>query len=54
MGEEDFREVLLRAQAQVGRTVQWVVRGGQGLDHPVRAEFPEGRYLKCWIGVVEG
>lgn len=54
LGEEDFREVLLRAQAQAGRTVQWVVRGGQGLDHPVRAEFPEGRYLKCWIGVVEG
>jgi len=54
MGEEDFREVLLRAQAQAGRTVQWVARGGQGLDHPVRAEFPEGRYLKCWIGVVEG
>ncbi len=54
MGEEDFREVLLRAQAQAGRSVQWVARGGQGLDHPVRAEFPEGRYLKCWFGVVEG
>ncbi len=54
MGEEDFREVLQRAQVQAGRSVQWVARGGQGLDHPVRAEFPEGRYLKCWLGIVDG
>jgi 23S rRNA (cytosine1962-C5)-methyltransferase len=51
--EEDFREILQRAQTQAGRSVQWVARGGQGLDHPVRAEFPEGRYLKCWFGIVE-
>ena len=52
LDEEGFREALQRAQAQSGRVVQWIARGGQGLDHPVRAEFPEGRYLKCWIGVV--
>ena len=50
--EEDFRDALQRAQVQAGRSVQWVVRGSQGLDHPVRAEFPEGRYLKCWMGIV--
>jgi 23S rRNA (cytosine1962-C5)-methyltransferase len=53
LGEDEFRDALQRAQVQAGRSVQWVVRGGQGLDHPVRAEFPEGRYLKCWMGIVE-
>lgn len=53
LAEEDFRETLQRAQLQAGRMVQWVARGGQGLDHPVRAEFPEGRYLKCWFGIVD-
>jgi 23S rRNA (cytosine1962-C5)-methyltransferase len=53
LGEEEFREMLQRAQVQAGREVHWVVRGGQGLDHPVRAEFPEGRYLKCWMGIVD-
>jgi 23S rRNA (cytosine1962-C5)-methyltransferase len=51
--EDHFREVLHQAGAQAGRTVQWVARGGQGPDHPVLAGFPEGRYLKCWIGVVD-
>ena len=54
LSEEDFREALQRAQVQAGRSVQWVARGGQGPDHAVRAEFPEGRYLKCWLGIVEG
>jgi 23S rRNA (cytosine1962-C5)-methyltransferase len=53
LSEEDFRDALQRAQVQAGRGVQWVVRGSQGLDHPIRAEFPEGRYLKCWMGIVE-
>jgi len=52
LSEDGFREALHRAQAQAGRAVQWVACGGQGLDHPVRAEFPEGRYLKCWMGIV--
>ncbi|HUJ74950.1 MAG TPA: methyltransferase, partial [bacterium] len=50
--EEEFGAMLQRAQAQAQRPVQWVLRGGQGPDHPVLAEFPEGRYLKCWMGVV--
>lgn len=51
--EEHFRDVLGHAGSQAQRSVRWVARGGQGPDHPVLAAFPEGRYLKCWIGVVD-
>jgi 23S rRNA (cytosine1962-C5)-methyltransferase len=53
LDEESFRELLGHAAFQARRHVRWLARGGQGPDHPVLAEFPEGRYLKCWIGVVD-
>ncbi len=53
LDEEHFRELLGHAAAQAQRTVRWVARGGQGPDHPVLASFSEGRYLKCWFGVVD-
>lgn len=51
--ENAFRALLGHAAFQARRTVRWVARGGQGADHPVLATFPEGRYLKCWMGVVD-
>lgn len=51
--EDAFRELLGHAAFQAQRTVRWLARGGQGPDHPLLAAFPEGRYLKCWIGVVD-
>jgi 23S rRNA (cytosine1962-C5)-methyltransferase len=51
--EDAFRALLGHAAFQARRAVRWVARGGQGPDHPLLAMFPEGRYLKCWMGVVD-
>lgn len=51
--EGDFEQVLLLAAAKSERKIHWIWRGGQSPDHPVLLEFPEGRYLKCWMGIVE-
>jgi 23S rRNA (cytosine1962-C5)-methyltransferase len=49
--EEVFVQTLAKASRRAGKPVRWIARGGQAPDHPVLMEFPEGRYLKCWIGV---
>jgi 23S rRNA (cytosine1962-C5)-methyltransferase len=49
--EEVFCEVLAKASQRNQATIQWVGRGSQSPDHPMLAEFPEGRYLKSWMGV---
>ena len=51
--EEAFGETLAKGARRNGLTgsgVQWVARGGQSPDHPLLADFPEGRYLKAWLG----
>ncbi len=54
--EEDFLASLAKASARHfnirNRRVRWTARGTQATDHPALSEFPEGRYLKCWIGFV--
>lgn len=47
--EEDFREMLARVTSTSSET-RWLARGGHGPDHPQRPEFPQGSYLKAWIG----
>jgi 23S rRNA (cytosine1962-C5)-methyltransferase len=49
--EEAFVQSLAKGAARSGAEVRWVAAGGQALDHPVSASFPEGRYLKAWLGV---
>jgi 23S rRNA (cytosine1962-C5)-methyltransferase len=50
---DDWRDVLVQAGQKAGRMFKQLARGGHGPDHPVRAEFPEGEYLKCEIGLIE-
>lgn len=50
--DEEFVEILADAVRASGREVTWVSRGGHGEDHPYLSEFPQGRYLKGWIGIV--
>ena len=50
--EDSFLQTLSKAAMRNQRRVRWVASGGQAGDHPVLAEFPEGRYLKAWMGVV--
>lgn len=51
--DEDMIEVLKLAEAKANRRVRWLARGIQAPDHPVRIQFPEGQYLKSWIGRVD-
>jgi 23S rRNA (cytosine1962-C5)-methyltransferase len=50
--EESFIQAQSKGIQRNRRQVQWISRGSQAPDHPVLAEFPEGRYLKAWIGAV--
>ena len=50
LSEDDFRSALRRAAQQARANLVWVAHGLQGADHPVRFEFPEGQYLKAWLG----
>ena len=51
---EDFISVVRTAEHKSGRRVAWIGQGTQAVDHPIRLSFPEGRYLKALIGLVEG
>lgn len=50
--ENSFVETLAKAARRNSRRIQWVGRGAQSPDHPILAEFPEGQYLKAWVGWV--
>jgi 23S rRNA (cytosine1962-C5)-methyltransferase len=56
LSEEDYFEVLAVSSAKAFSkselSMQLLTRGGQGADHPVLTGFPEGRYLKCWMGLL--
>lgn len=51
--EDEFLETISKASRRAERQVRWFARGGHAPDHPTRVEFPEGTYLKCWIGLVD-
>ncbi len=53
MTDEEFTEVLADAKRASGREIRWLTHGGHGEDHPFRSEFPQGRYLKAWIGIIQ-
>ncbi|MBI2602798.1 MAG: class I SAM-dependent rRNA methyltransferase [Deltaproteobacteria bacterium] len=52
--EERFLEALAKGSRRNHRLVKWIARGTPSADHPMLAEFPEGRYLKAWIGIADG
>ena len=47
-----FKEMIAAAGASAGHRLQIIHEAGQPLDHPVPAQFPEGRYLKFVVGRV--
>lgn len=49
LGEDDFREVLLRAAQASGRTLRLLESRGQPPDHAPLPAMPETSYLKCLI-----
>jgi len=53
MDMETFKQVLAWAALDAGKQVQFIHQFCQPEDHPVRASFPEGEYLKgllCRVG----
>lgn len=52
LSDEEFERVLAKAGRRTGVELRWVARGGHAVDHPELHEFPEGKYLKAWVGVV--
>ena len=46
MNMETFKQVLAWAALDAGKQVQFIYQFNQPEDHPVRASFPEGEYLK--------
>jgi 23S rRNA (cytosine1962-C5)-methyltransferase len=46
MDMESFKQVLAWAALDAGKQVQFIYQFHQPEDHPVRASFPEGEYLK--------
>lgn len=49
LGREQFRELLVSAARQAGRTVRLVATGSPAPDHPVLLAAPESDYLKCLV-----
>jgi len=48
--DETFAKQITRAMIRNHKDMRWLARGTQALDHPLRLEFTEGKYLKMWIG----
>jgi 23S rRNA (cytosine1962-C5)-methyltransferase len=48
-----FREALGQAAARAGKRLLILHEAGQAIDHPVPADFGEGRYLKFVLGRVQ-
>ena len=44
---EQFYNTVFETAARSGRPLEAIATTGHGVDHPVRPEFPEGRYLKA-------
>ena len=54
MNMETFKQVLAWAALDAGKQVQFIYQFCQPEDHPVRASFPEGEYLKGLLCRVSG
>ena len=48
--EEEFAHQVSKASLRNAKEMRWLARGTQAMDHPLKLEFPEGKYLKMWIG----
>lgn len=52
VSEPDFLEALSRAARNAGREATFIDVHGAPPDHPVPADFPQARYLKCVLARV--
>ncbi len=50
--EDDFSQILEKSLRRSLKQGYVLARGQHAADHPVRLQFPEGRYLKMWLHLV--
>ncbi len=53
LSTDGFLEILRRAALRASRSLRILEVRGASPDHPVRADFPEGRYLAAVLATVE-
>jgi 23S rRNA (cytosine1962-C5)-methyltransferase len=51
LSDEDLTEVLAGATSRARKPILWFAKGLQSPDHPVLHNFPQGTYLKGWLGI---
>ena len=49
MSPKDFQHALQKGAQKVGRSLRVVHEGSTPIDFPAALDFPESRYLKCWV-----
>lgn len=49
LDEGEFENILRKAATRRGMNGRLLLKGMQGLDHPILASFPEGQYLKMFV-----
>lgn len=54
LSDEDLLGVLAHAANRAAKPMIWFAKGLQSPDHPVLHSFPQGTYLKGWLGVQSG
>jgi 23S rRNA (cytosine1962-C5)-methyltransferase len=52
MEDSLFQKIVADAALDAGREIQFIQWMAQASDHPVKASFPEGKYLKGLVAVV--
>ena len=46
---KDFQHAVQKGATKVGRSLRIVHEGSTPVDFPAALDFPESRYLKCWV-----
>lgn len=49
MSPKEFRKLVLAGSHKVGRPLRLIHEGSTPVDYPASLDFPESRYLKCWV-----
>ncbi len=49
LSPRDFGRQVRRGAARAGRALRLLHEGSTPVDFPAALDFPEGRYLKCWV-----
>lgn len=49
MSPKEFRKLVLKGSHKAKRPLRLVHEGSTPVDFPAALDFPESRYLKCWI-----